>query len=222
VISLYCIPPTFDPTVDAASDLPGAAAELLPLEVTLSPGGQLSGQKLLIRNALPEDPERRKAVWVTKDRDVVSGARGTVDDPRCLPAGGGGAGGSIRFRSDGSGGSTQDTGEIPLPCANWAALGSDTNPRGYRYKDRELGDGPCKLAIVKDGRLAKAVCTGRGAATTLDYDLMEGISEDVITMTFTIGSLKYCTAFPAFNGKDGSNGRKFLGKNAPPPSAQCE
>ena len=34
----------------------------------------------------------------------------------------------IRFFSDRSEGSTEYTGDIFLPCANWKARGSDTNP----------------------------------------------------------------------------------------------
>ena len=178
----------------------------------------LAGKTLLIRNRpQPEDATKRRLSWSAVDASVVSGARGTSDDPRCIGAGGGGGGGTIRFFSDGSGGSTQDTGDIALPCENWTALGTSTDPKGYAYKDREQDQGPCRRVVVLNGKRAKAICTGK--QSPLGYDLVTGTDEGkVATLLRTGAGIGYCTEFDDDQGKNGSDGKVFRGKNAMPPS----
>jgi 6-phosphogluconolactonase (cycloisomerase 2 family) len=173
----------------------------------------LSGRRLLIKNATPEDKERNKGTWKVKDKDIVFPGFPRPyfpNDPHCSYGGTA----SIRFFSDGSAGSLADTGEIPLPCQNWSSITG-----GYRYKDRELDDGPCKSVMVRGGNSLKARCVGRGATTDFLYDLTEGTDEGIVNVVLSIGLYRYCTAFDDFNGRDGSDGRRFLGKGSSPPAS---
>jgi hypothetical protein len=48
---------------------------------------------------------------------------------------------------------------------------------------------------------------------------MEGIDESIVNVVLTTGGISYCTAYDDFNGRDGTDGRAFQGKNSPPPAA---
>jgi hypothetical protein len=143
---------------------------------------------------------------------VIAPSLSFLNDPRCpLGVPSGTVRATIRFASTQSG---NDTGELPLPCQNWDDTGS-----GYRYRDPELDDGPCRDVSISTGRRIKATCLGKGATTDLPYDLTPGTDEDAVHAVLTLGGVRYCTTFEDFNGKDGSDGKRFLGKNAPPPAA---
>jgi cysteine-rich repeat protein len=165
----------------------------------------------------PEDVTRRSLAWSAGGASAVA-ARGSQDDPRCAGAGGSGGGGSLRFFSDRSSGSVQDTGEIPLPCERWVALGSDAQPKGYAYVDRGQEAGPCKRVVVHDGRRAKASCSARRHA--IAYDLVAGTDEGVVRTALRLGAgtLRYCTEFDAASGRDGSDGRRYRAFDAPAPA----
>ena len=176
----------------------------------------VAGRKLLIRDH-PDDPARRKIVWAATDPAIIAGERGTDEDPRCAPEGGD-FGGSLRFFSNGTGESTQNTGRIPLPCKNWSAIGSETHPRGYRYRDREQDDGPCSSVLIKDRKLIRVKCSAQ--AMPLGYDLTQGTNEGLIGVLLNVGfgGIRYCAEFDDVNGRDGSDGRRFQGGTSSPPS----
>ena len=67
--------------------------------------------------------------------------------------------------------------------------------------------------------LAKARCLGKGAATDFLYDLSVGTDEGSVNVILTLDNLRYCTAFDDFRGRNGSDGKRFQGKDAPPPAA---
>jgi hypothetical protein len=99
-----------------------------------------------------------------------------------------------------------------LACQNWSILGSDTAPKGYRYRDRELDDGTALSIAWKPGRL-KIVLNGKGP-TLLTSDLVPGDSILAVEVTFlTLGapSNGYCVRCEPASGKDGSDGKTFLG-----------
>lgn len=175
------------------------------------------GKRLFIKNAVPDDEAKNRGTWATKDDGLVVAIPADLEgDPLCrcnedVRA-------TIRFFSDGSAGSAADTGEIPLPCENWSRIGPGGNPRGYKYRDAELDDGPCKLVIVKKDRMS-AKCFGRGPATDFLYDLEPGSNEGRVNVILTLNRFKYCTTFDPFRGLDGTNGKRFRGKNAPAPAA---
>jgi cysteine-rich repeat protein len=157
-----------------------------------------------------------RIVWNAKDTGVVTPVQGSAHDPRCAPAGGG-AGGVIRFFSDRSAGSTQDTGDIPLPCANWKAVGPDTNPRGFVYVDSDQSEGPCTRVTVNDRKDLKASCSAKRGP--LAYDLTLGIHEGSVAASLRVGpSDRWCGSADATGGRDGSDGRRFQGRRAPAPA----
>jgi hypothetical protein len=71
--------------------------------------------------------------------------------------------------------------------------------------------------LVKDGKRAKATCLGKGATTDFLYDLTPGTDEGIVNVVLTIGQIRYCTAFDDLRGRDGSDGKRFEGRDAPAP-----
>jgi len=171
-------------------------------------------RKLLIKNSLPDDESKNKIVLLIKDAGVTTPAPGSSDDPRCNASPSGTVKATLALFSNSSGHSHS----TDLPCQNWTLIGSTTNPRGYKYRDSELDDGTAKTVIWKNGSQLKALLKGSGPST-LDYDLQVAVSEGTVGSVFTAGSSLLCSSCPGYNGKDGSDGRTFQGKNcAAPPS----
>jgi hypothetical protein len=173
----------------------------------------LGGSRLAITNKLPDDATKNRLGCLAKGLAIVVPSPGSSGDPTCIGAGGGG--GSITFHSASSG----QTVTSPLPCANWHSVKGGS---GYRYLDRQLDDGPCRVIEIKQGRLLRALCHGRGA-TTLDFDLVAGQPQPPVDVSLRVGSAPqlYCLSFGGKILKDGSDGKAFLAKDAPPPAVAC-
>jgi subtilisin family serine protease len=180
-------------------------------EASTPPEGQpLWGSKLLIKNKLPEDESKNKIVFMSKDASIEIPTPESSDDPRC----GRGDGGSITVSSALSLQSYSQS----LPCDNWTLIGSATSPKGYKYRDQELDEGACKLVLLKDGLLMKALCQGKGPTTDLDYDLQEGQAQEPVSVVLTTGAANtYCAEFGGEVKKDGTDGRSFAAKEAGAP-----
>jgi hypothetical protein len=157
----------------------------------------LFGKKMLIKNV--GDEPRTWVVLIAKDPAVTVPAAGMTGDPRC-PA---------------------DPGSVvvigawhhqePLVCGNWTLLGSETAPRGYRYRDPELDDGTVRSIVWKRG-LLKLLIKGSGATSGADY------AEVTLFQYLGPGANGYCVFCQGSDGRDGSDG-KFVGKNCPPQAA---
>jgi len=173
----------------------------------------LAGSRLRIRNSVPENKEHNLGTWSTVDPAIVAGERATMDDPRCNGDPPGSVRARLRFFSSSSG---HDTGDIGLPCQNWTAIGLEG---GYKYQDPELDDGPCKLVSINTRRQVRAQCLGSGPTTDFPYDLVPGTTEGTVNVVLTTGQIRYCTSFGATGGRDGSDGKLFQGRKAPPPPA---
>lgn len=170
----------------------------------------ISGTKLLIRNRLPDDESRNRILFVSRTRGISMGLPGSAEDPRC----GFGDGGTIEISSSTSGQSLF----AALPCENWHLLGTETNVKGYRYRDRELDDGPCRTVVLKHGGSLRAFCLGRGPAL-LDYDLQEEERQPPVSVLLTTGAqVRYCSEFGGEIRRDGADGRTFLARDAPSPA----
>jgi hypothetical protein len=163
----------------------------------------LAGKLLKVTNALPDKPQRNHGILVARDAGVVAGAPGTPGDPSLHGA-------TVRFVSDASG---QDTGPIALPAVSWSQLGAATF-RGWRYKDPTHALGPCTTVVWKSGKLLKVACGGKNAA--FPYDLT-GVDEGNVGVVFTAGTRGACAEAAASDGKNGSDQKLFLGRNAPAP-----
>jgi len=176
-------------------------------------GQAVTTRKLYIKNRLPDDESKNKIVVMTKDPSITTPAPGSPGDPRCGSDPLGTVKASISVFSVGSG----ESHGSDLPCQNWELIGNETSPRGYKYKDREIDDGTAKTVTWRDGKQIKAVLQGKGP-TTLDYDLQLGVPQGTISAVFDSGGSVYCMTCPAYNGRDGSDGVKFQGKDcaAPP------
>src|SRR5262249_32060338 len=174
---------------DASETQPGAAYLL-----------QLSaGSKIAIKNAVPDNESKNSVVVKAKGLSVDVPFPGSPDDPTC--AGGGVAGLEITSVTSGAGFSQV------LPCANWQQPTS-----GYRYRDRELDDGPCKEVDFRPASTTSIKCSGRGPSA-LDFDLEPGVVQAPIVVRLTIGSQSYCTTFGGTLKYDGTDGLKFTAIN---------
>jgi hypothetical protein len=174
----------------------------------------VSAKKLLIKNKDPDDESKNKVVMLAKDATITTPAPAAAGDPRCGLDAPGTVKANLMLSSLASGQSHS----TDLPCENWKLIGNTSNPKGYKYKDKELDDGTAKLVLWKDGKLLKAVLQGKGP-TNLDYDLQLGIPQGTVAATFTSGTSRVCVVCGPDNGKDGSDAKKFQGKNcAAPPS----
>jgi hypothetical protein len=170
----------------------------------------LFGQRLIIKNKLPEDESKNRVVFSTRGA-VVSPAPGSGGDPTCAGAGGGGA--TLEIKSPTSGESLS----VSLPCAGWE---QERRGNGYKYRERQLAQSPCRSVQIKDGRYVKATCQGRGASV-LDFDLSLGVHQAPIDVTLRLGSTPeiYCAQWGGHVRKNGTDGKTFLAARSNPPAA---
>lgn len=160
----------------------------------------------------------RKSAKSLSDKTLYTfvGVPGSNDDPTCNGDPPGTARATVRYRSTMSG---EDTGEIDLPCENWSMTGTADNPkRGYKYSDPQRASGPCKKVIVTGQKAVSVTCDSKGPHP-LGFDLTPGVDQGIVESVLTIGDTRYCVAFDDHKGKNGSDGKKFVGKNSPVPAA---
>jgi hypothetical protein len=153
------------------------------------------GKKLQIKD--DTDPTKRKIVFEAKedpndpDHDIVAAVPATADDPTCGAPGGGGAKLQV-FGTDGSGHSVT----INLPCQNWTLIGKPEERKGFKYKDVELDQGPCRTVQVKDRKSVKATCSAKNPASPIGYDLTaEGERRVAVILKTGEGGVNACTEF---------------------------
>ena len=185
---------------DALSIPAGTSAALVP------------AKKLMIKNKNPDDEAKNKIIVLAKSPSITAPAPGSADDPRCN----GDPNGTVRATLTIASSSAGQSHSVDLPCENWKLLGSESKPKGYKYTDKELDQGTAKLVMWKTGVQLKATLFGKGPST-LDYDLQPGISQGTVQVRFDYGAGDVCLACDGAPGKDGSNGKQFLGKNCAAP-----
>ena len=169
------------------------------------PPTPLAGRHLTIRNALPDKPARNRLAFSSRDSSIVVPVPGSPDDPRIA-----GATLSVAGASSFS---------QVLPASGWTLLGKASAPKGYRYLDRSLANGPCRVVVLRAGRFVRAACRSGGAAV-VDYDLQVGQVESPIRVDLVLGQgTGYCAVFGGRVVRDGSNGRTFLARGAPSPAS---
>jgi hypothetical protein len=178
------------------------------------------GKSLSLTNKLPDDPEKAAGKWKASDVAIVAPLRGTASDPRCNGDPLGTVKATVRFSSMSSG---HDTGVIPLPCEGWTATGPKTvagvAKRGYKYKDSPLANGPCNSISVVGTKSLTVSCKGKVDVRQFPYDLVPGTGEGVVKAVLELGLYTYCSEFSPFDGKDGSDGLRFSGRDAPAPAS---
>ena len=136
-------------------------------------------------------------------------ALGTGGDPTCSGLGGGG--GSLRV----NGGPGNDF-TILLPCAGWRVIGGSNFNPDLRYSDPT--GATCRTVHVKHGHRLRAQCKGPQVAYTL------GQTQGNIDVTLRLGTEpdRNCSTFgppPTRVLADGSNGIRYLAKDAPQPAS---
>jgi len=168
----------------------------------------LTAKRLLIKDHAT-DPSRRKIVLRSTDSALTIPVPGGPDDPRCGADPPGTVKVTITVESNASG-QAHTTG---LVCDHWQPLGPPAAPVGYKYTDADLADGTAKRLVWKSGRTLKAVLKGSGTFP-LDYDLAAPVDQGDVFVTLTSGSHRACLRCNGQNGLDGSDGKRFLGKDA--------
>jgi hypothetical protein len=167
----------------------------------------VSGKRLSV-NDKGGDASKRKIVFLSRDLTIQAAAAGGVSDPRL-------AGASFVLRNPLSG----ETETFNLPAARWKALGHPPGSKGYRYRDSDQIEGPCKSAMIKGGTL-KLLCKG----ATVSFDLNEP-SQGALAIRFVSGEVGYCAGFGGTIKSDTQAAvdvaAAFRAVNAPAP-AMCE
>jgi hypothetical protein len=222
-LTYTCVPPGSGPRValdrdeDGHSDRDEVDAGADPADALSVPTGTpawaaVTSKKILIKDDADDQERRRKILILSTDASIGVPASGSGDDPTCNAD----PPGTVKVSMTVSSSTSGQVHRTNLPCQNWTLLGSPAAPKGYRYSDRELDDGTVKTALWKDGKL-KLVAQGRGIFF-LDYDLMPGVSQDTIAAVLVGAGGHLCLACPPFSGRDGRDGRKFLGRSCPAPA----
>src|SRR6185503_11171642 len=219
-----CVPPGSGPRIGIDRDEDGfydsdeIDAGSDPADPSSTPGSgnaiKVVGTKLEVKNANPDVESKRKIVVVSKDAAIVAPPPGDPGDPRCGSDPSGTVKATIRVLSP----TTGKSHETDLPCQNWSLVGSAAAPKGYRYRDAEQNEGTARTVTWRSSQL-KATLTGQGP-TTLDYDLQVGVDEAPVAARFSSAPITICLECTAYNGKNGSNGKQFLGRKltCPAPS----
>ena len=93
--------------------------------------------------------------------------------------------------------------------------------KGFKYRDKDLSDGPCKVALIKPGKLLKALCLGSAIGFTLDEPTQGGLSGAIQMGT----GRSHCMEWGGgtmVKDKQAANGKVgiFVGRNASAP-ADC-
>ena len=154
----------------------------------------LTGKGLTLRTAAQNSVTAK-----SKDSSMdLGGGVGSADDPTV-------SGGSLRVRSVVGG--FDDT--YPMPAGSWSVIGDPSNAKGYRYKDPDQANGPIKVAMLRSGKLIKAVGKGAGLHHTL------AANPDPVDVVLQTGTKRYCMTFAGtvrftanllFNAKDAGTG----------------
>jgi Tol biopolymer transport system component len=169
-------------------------------------GQRLAGKKLLLKDDA-DDPSKRKLLVQMKDSSMLAPVAGALNSPTV-------AGATLTLFNPAS----SERLDLVLPAAGWKGLGNPAGSKGYKYKDAEQQNGPCKTVLIKPGKLLKATCAGAALGFTLDEPTQGGLAA-----ALRIGSggeaPSYCASFGGSITKDAPGA--FQAKDAPAPVA-CE
>lgn len=185
----------------------------MPGEVIPIPSSTL----LLKDGSAKAKPRARKVTFksVTKEQPdpnrVRPPAPGSTGDPTV-------AGALLHvFNADAGG----EIASLVLPAENWTRLGSDANPRGFRYRDPSA-DAPIRKVVVKDDHLSL-----KGGRESWCYTLDEA-QQGMIGLRLVLGSgIEWCAEVaakltgnpPAADQNDRVD--KFRGERDAPPPSSC-
>jgi hypothetical protein len=158
-------------------------------------GGLSVGEKKIQIKDRDGDPSKRKLTFSSKDDAIVAPDPASGGDPTA-------AGGELTVRNP----TTAQTATFALPMSGWKGLGKPAGAKGYKYKDKDLVNGPCKSANVKDGSM-KVSCKGAQISFALTT-----APQGSISAALDVGSQRYCASFSGAEvtadepAADGGNG----------------
>ncbi len=171
----------------------------------------VSSRKILIKDNAGDLEQRRKMLIQSKDESVGVPSPGSAGDPTC----GTDPLGTVKVSLTVSSSTSGQVHRTDLPCQNWTLIGHPASPKGYLYKDKQLVDGTVRTALWRSGKL-RILLQGKGAFF-LSYDLLSGVSQNTVDAVLVNDGGNICMACPPSSGKDGSDGRKFLGRSCSAP-----
>ncbi|MFN8644634.1 MAG: hypothetical protein U0802_24330, partial [Candidatus Binatia bacterium] len=225
-LTYTCVPPGSGPRValdrdeDGGFDRDELDAGTDPanaLSIPPPPGGppamSVAARRLAIRDNANDDERRRTVVIVSDDPGISFPPPGSAHDPRCN----GDPSGRVKVSLTLSSASSGQVHRTDLPCQNWTLIGTPTFPLGYRYRDREVDDGTVRSALWKEGKVA-LVAQGTGPFF-LSYDLVPGVSQNVVDGVLASGAGNICLSCSPESGRDGSDGREFRATSCAAPAA---
>ena len=181
------------------SDNPGSIANItsmIPQDLTaLCALGEvecpipLLGKKLSMKDKA-SDSSKRKISYLAKDpENLIAPDPGSDTDPTVNGA-------TVTVSNP----TTAETDTYSLPASGWKGLGNPEGAKGYKYKDADLVNGPCKTAQVKSGKIIKVGCSGAGIAYSLDEASQTSVA--VTVRTGPAGEWQYCSTFGGDISKD--------------------
>jgi hypothetical protein len=181
--------------------------------LALAASQSVYGQRLIIKNSIPEDESKNKIVVQSRSALITVPAPLSAGDPTCAGAGGGGA--SLEVSSPTSG----ETVTLDLPCENWEIGGRGG---GFRYLDRQLVTSACRNIQIKGGRSIKVTCQGKGPSV-LDYDLQLGVHQHPVNVILRLGATPeiYCMQFGGLQRKNGTDAKTYFATRAFAPTGPC-
>jgi len=163
------------------------------------------GRRLAIRDPVGINAYRRITVR-SADTSISTPAPGSPGDPRCDGDPPNTVKATLQVVSTTSG---QSHG-ADLRCQHWTLIGSESNPRGYRYVDRELLGGTVTRLVWRDGRGLRATLSGRGTLPIV-FDLQPGVSQGMVDVELTSGEERVCFRCQDIDFLSGS-GTTFVGR----------
>jgi polyhydroxybutyrate depolymerase len=136
----------------------------------------VAGKKVVVRDK-DEDATKRKVIAVLKDE--------TLPAPTLKPT-------DVGAIFDVFNPQTGERDTYVLDQARWIGLGDPPGSKGYKYLDKFMDDGPCKVVLLKPGKLLRAVCKG----DDIDFTLDEPGGQGAIAVRLLIGGVdSYCAMF---------------------------
>jgi cysteine-rich repeat protein len=153
----------------------------------------LNGRKMVVRDK-GGDSSKRKIVVLSRDFGVQVPPVESAGDPTIHSA-------TFRIWNPNDPNKLET---FPLPSSGWEALGSPPGSKGYQYRDPDYVNGPCKVVLLKTGKLFRAVCANRSdPPDPITFDLVDS-PQEALAASLTLGAefIDYCMEFgPSTNAE---------------------
>ena len=160
------------------------------------------------------DVERTVHLFIQGEQ-VLTGQKGSMNDPRCNASVPGTVKAELRFSRTGR---LLEGGRIPLPCEGWSLQEKGPNSlHRFRYSDPKGSLGPCESVVIDPGRALTARCTGAKLPRLLPPPDAGTSSLQVMLVT---GRLRQCAEFDKFETLGGTHGSSVVGQSSKRPD-QC-